>query len=184
MYPSGAAQDRRVWIEVIVYNAANAILFSSGVVGDNQDPEDINDPVVNCESSNTPANKLCSGLWDRMTKTDGTRADFFWEVANETSYLLKPATTTVSSDPAFDHSTTATWDVSGIYVDIDHITARVRTRPFPYRTLDALVASGDLDASYAQSLTSLTGDGAMKTWDKATANTGASANTGCNFNGN
>ena len=185
MYPSGAAQDRRVWIEVIAYDATNTILFSSGNVGDTQDPEDQTDHVLNCDDAlHTPANKACSGLWDRMTKTDGTRADFFWEVANETSYLLKPATTAVSSDPAFDHSTTATWDVSDKFTQIDHITARVRTRPFPYRTLDALVASGDLDASYAQSLTSLTGDGAMKTWDKATQNTGASLNTGCNFNGN
>ena len=44
--------------------------------------------------------------------------------------------------------------------------------------------SGDLDASYADSLTTLTGDGAMKTWDKATKGTGgASKNTNCNFNG-
>ena len=90
------------------YDAANNSVFSSGNVADRQDPEDINDPVVDCaDAEHTPANKKCSGLWDRMTKHDGTRADFFWEVANEPSYLPKPDTRTVASEPAFAHSTTA-----------------------------------------------------------------------------
>src|SRR6185437_5961591 len=47
-YPSGAAQDRRSWLEVIAYDSNNNVLFSSGVVADNQDPEDIDDPIVSC----------------------------------------------------------------------------------------------------------------------------------------
>ena len=39
-------------------------------------------------------------------------------------------------------------------------------------------------ATPAKSTIALTGDGAMKTWDKATKGTGgASKNTNCNFNG-
>jgi nitrate/TMAO reductase-like tetraheme cytochrome c subunit len=182
-FPSGASQDRRSWLEVIAYDASNNIVFSSGVVGDNQDPEDIDDPITNCTGTNTQANKECGGFWDRMQKTDGTRAHFFWEVATETSYLLQPATTLVSSDPKFDHSSTATWNVASVFTQIDHITATLKTRPFPYATLNELVSSGDLDASFAAKLTTLSGVGSTQTWLKATKGTGVgSMNTNCNFN--
>jgi hypothetical protein len=182
-FPSGASQDRRTWLEVIAYDAANNVVFSSGVVGDDQDPEDIHDPHIDCTDP-SPTDFACSGFWDRMTKTDGTEAKFFWEVANETSFYLKPAVTIVSSDPAYDHSTTNKWNVMAVADQIVKITARIRTRPFPYKVLQDLVASGDLDPMYAQSLMTLEGAGAVKTWDKATAGTGgASMNTGCNYNG-
>ena len=165
-FPSGAAQDRRVWLEVIAYDASNTVVFSSGAVGDNQDPEDLADPYLDCVD---PLNKKCSGFWDRMTKADGTRAHFFWEVTNETTDLLKPPVTIDTNSPQYDHSTTALWNLTAVAGEIDHITARIRTRPYPYATLDELVASGDLDASYAQSLHTLDTSGATRTWTKATA---------------
>jgi hypothetical protein len=169
-YPSGASQDRRVWLEVIAYDAGNNIVFSSGNVGDTQDPEDLTDSdsadYLGCTD---PANRKCTGFWDRMTKMDGSRADFFWEVTNETSFFLKPPITLDQNSPMFDHSTTASWNVQTVAGTIDHITARIRTRPFPYATLDSLVASGDLDAKYAQSIKTLETAGATRTWTKATA---------------
>ncbi|MEO6774537.1 MAG: multiheme c-type cytochrome [Kofleriaceae bacterium] len=180
-FPSGASQDRRTWLEVVAYDASNNVVFSSGGVGDDQDPEELHDSHIDCTD---PTNFACSGFWDRMTKSDGSEAHFFWDVANETSFFLKPPITLVSSDPAFDHSTTNKWDVSGVYGQIDHITARIRTRPFPYAALRDLVASGDLDPMFAQSLNTVEGMGAVKTWAKATKGTGdASLNTNCNFNG-
>lgn len=183
-FPSGAAQDRRTWLEVVAYDVDNNIVFSSGVVGDNQDPEDVSDDVLNCVGANTQDNRKCAGWWDRMYKADGSRADFFWEVANETSYALKPAITTNIGDPAYDHSTTVTYDVQAVYSQIDHIRATVRTRPFPYAMLNKLVESGDLDPQYAANLRTLSagdGNGASRTWEKATAGTGASINTPCNY---
>ncbi len=181
-FPSGASQDRRTWLEVIAYDAANNVVFSSGVVGDDQDPDDLADPYLEC--SDTSGNKCTvPGFWDRMAKTDGSRADFFWEVATETSQFLKPAITVDPNAPGYDHSTTAAWNLQGTTSQFDHITARVRTRPFNYRVLKSLVASGDLDAQYAASLATLDSAGATRTWTKATAGTGAaSAHTGCNPN--
>ena len=50
--------------------------------------------------------------------------------------------------------------------------------------LRSLVASGDLDPMFAESLPTLEGAGAVKTWTKATKGTGgASMNTNCNPNG-
>jgi hypothetical protein len=171
-YPSGASQDRRVWLEVIAYDASNTIVFSSGNVGDTQDPEDLADPYLDCaDSMHQPTTKGCTGFWDRIAKSDGTRADFFWEVTSETSQFLKPPITLDQNNPAFDHSTTASWNLMGMAIDsasIDHITARVRTRPFPYQTLDSLVTSGDLDPMYAQSIRTLETMGATHTWTRAT----------------
>jgi hypothetical protein len=179
-FPTGAAQDRRTWLEVIAYDAANNVVFSSGVVGDDQDPEDLADPYLEC--SDTSGTK-CTGFWDWTQKADGSRADFFWEVATETSQFLKPPVTLDANAAGFDHSTSAVWNVASVYSQIDHITARVRTRPFNYKMLRSLVSSGDLDAQYAASLVTLDTVGAAKTWTKATAGTGfASMNTHCNPN--
>jgi nitrate/TMAO reductase-like tetraheme cytochrome c subunit len=179
-YPSGAAQDRRVWLEVIAYDTANNVVFSSGAVGAHQDPEDLDDPYLLC--SDTSGTK-CTGFWDRMQKIDGTRADFFWEVASANRQFLKPPITLDANAAGFDHSTTAAWNVLAIAPTIARITARVRTRPFNYRVLESLVTSGDLDAQYAASLETLDTSGASKTWTKATAGTGfASMNTHCNPN--
>lgn len=174
MYPSGAAQDRRSWLEVIAYDATGAVVFSSGNVPTDMDPEEINDPNL-------------VGFWDRTYKSDNTPAHFFWDVATYDSKLLKPAVTNVTSDPAYDHSTTATFNLGGTYTNIDKITARIRTRPFNYAALDALVSSGDLDASIAsefrQDAYTLDSYGGSATWTKATKGTGiGSMNTNCNPN--
>lgn len=92
-WPSGAAQDRRTWLELVVYDAAGAVIFQSGVVPDGMDPEEIGDPNL-------------FGFWDRTFKADGTPSHFFWDVARIDSQLLRPPVTLDKSDPAFDHSTT------------------------------------------------------------------------------
>jgi hypothetical protein len=158
MWPSGAAQDRRAWLEVIAYDASNNIVFKSGTVGDTQDPEDL---------AATDPNLF--GLWDRTEKDDGTPAHFFWEVApgKVQSMLLKPPITIDPNDPRFDHSSTAVFPVPG-YNTVDHITARVRIRPMPFAVLDDLVASGDLDPAIVPQLKTLDVKEATRTWTRAT----------------
>jgi hypothetical protein len=171
MWPSGAAQDRRAWLELIAYDASNNVVFSSGVVADDKDPEEINDPNL-------------FWMYDRMDKDDGTPAHFFWEAAKvETpSHLIRPPITLVQTDPAFDHSSTATFSVPGATSNIDHITARVRIRPLGLRVLDDLVSSGDLDAGIASHLKTLDISGTQRTWNKATGALGGSNADGCNPN--
>jgi hypothetical protein len=166
MYPSGAAQDRRSWLEVIAYDASNTILLQSGVVPDNMDPEDIGDDLVNCTA---PGTESCSGFWDRAVKADGTPAHFFWEVTNETSHLLRPPVTRDPNSPLFDHSTTAQYILGANYPNVDHITVRLRTRAFNYAMLNDLVTSGDLDAQYATAINTIDATGTVKTWTKSTA---------------
>ena len=164
-FPSGSAQDRRVWIELVAYRADNSVVFQSGVVPDGVDPEDAGDPNL-------------FGLWDR-TYTDAsrtTRAHFFWDVGDIDSQLLKGPTTLVKTDPAFDHSTTKRFPVPGVANEIDHISARIRVRPLPYAMLHRLEQSGDLDPAIASHLVTLEIAGTMKTWTRAAAIPA----TGCN----
>ncbi len=155
-WPSGAAQDRRAWLEVIAYRADNTVFFQSGVVPDGMDPDEIADPNL-------------FGLWDRTFKEDGTPAHFFWDVAShDDSSLIRGPTTLVQTDPAFDHSKTKTFMVGANFGEIDHITTRIRIRPLPYALLDELVASGDLEPEVATRLKVLDIKGTQRRWFKAT----------------
>ncbi|HET9622451.1 MAG TPA: multiheme c-type cytochrome [Kofleriaceae bacterium] len=167
-WPSGSAQDRRAWLEVQAFDAANNVVFQSGVVGDRQDPDDVlaTDPTL-------------VGLWDRTFKDDGTPAHFFWEVAKVQPVTLKPPVTLDKNSPAFDHSMTARLTVGPSFTQIDHITARVRIRPLSYALLNDLVASGDLAADIPAQMKTLDIKGTMATWSKATKGTGPATNTNC-----
>jgi len=171
MWPSGAAQDRRAWLEVIAYSTAaddpGAIVFKSGVVPDGMDPEQVVDPNL-------------FGLWDRTFKDDGKPAHFFWEVATVQSKLLRPPVTLDKNSPAFDHSTTVSFPVGAAYTTIDHIKARLRIRPLTYAVLDDLVGSGDLAATTAGQLRTLDIVGTQSLWTKGTKGTGPALNTNCN----
>ena len=161
-FPSGAGQDRRVWLEVQAYDTGNAVVFASGVVPADQDPP----PVATANFA---------GFWDTTHAGDGSPAHFFWDVATEESMLMKPAVTLDANDPRFDHSTTTTYGVPSTAV-IDRIEVKVHVRPFPYMMLDELIASGDLDPSIRTKVPTLDPVGATSTWTRATAD----AVSGCN----
>jgi nitrate/TMAO reductase-like tetraheme cytochrome c subunit len=87
-FPSGAAQDRRVWLELVAFDASNNIVFQSGVVPDGMDPEEIADPKLQI-------------FWDQVFKADNTPAHFFWEIArNDASQLLHARARSTTSPPA------------------------------------------------------------------------------------
>ncbi|HEY1812514.1 MAG TPA: multiheme c-type cytochrome [Kofleriaceae bacterium] len=175
-YPSGAAQDRRAWLEVNAYDGSGAVLLTSGVVGSDQDPEDIDDAMINCTSAGSGA---CSGFWDRAVEADGvTPAHFFWQVASETSHEIRPSVTLDANSPLFDHSTTAVYPLGASIATVDHVEVKLHTRPITYAVLNDLVSSGDLPATYATSIATVEDLGSMKTWTKATAD----PVTGCNPN--
>lgn len=156
-FPSGATQDRRVWLEVIAYDASDNVVFSSGVVPDGMDPEDLGDSQL-------------FGLWDRTFKDVAKTqpSHFFWDVEAIESNLLLPTITLDPTDPAFDHSRTAEYFVPGIAASIERVEARLLFRPLPYVMLDDLIASGHLDARFRM-IPTLTSKGATSTWRRSTA---------------
>jgi Cytochrome c554 and c-prime len=123
-WPSGAAHDRRAWAEVVAYKGTQ-VLFSSGLVPVDKDPEEIADPNL-------------FRLGDRTFTEQGTPAKFFWDVASVQSSLLKPAVTVDPFDPRFDHSTTRSYPIGALRGEITRVTARVLIRPLPLRLIDEL----------------------------------------------
>lgn len=145
-FPSGSAFERRVWLEVVAYDAevGGNVLFSSGVVPDGMDPEDTGDPSL-------------LGLWDRAKKADGSPAHFQWEVASiedrrdalgRLADVLTPATTNIPTEPEFDHSVKKLFSAAApLRLQIKRVEARLLVRPLSFALLNDLAASGDLDLS-------------------------------------
>jgi hypothetical protein len=127
-FPSGANQDRRVWVELFAYKNG-APIFSTGVVEDKKAATALTDP----------------NLWllrDKMFATDGHETHMFWEAARVEEAQLPAAVTADPLDPAFIHSVTRTYNLP---VAPDRVAMRVRMRPLDFDLLDDLVKSGDLD---------------------------------------
>ena len=149
-FPSGAAQDRRVWVELHAY-ASGVEVFSSGVVPQGKSPTDIVDP----------------SLWlMRETMTDGAQqpVNFLWQAyAVDASALLPPAITNVPTDPKFVHSVTRSYAPPP---SADRVTVVVHATPVGADVLSDLVASGDLPASVAAAMPTFDLAGTKLTWDK------------------
>ena len=135
-WPSGAAQDRRAWIEIVAYQGGN-VIYQSGVVPDGT-------PVGT--ASNDP------DLWqlrDCMTDASGKPVDMFWQAANAQGNELPGQITFDMLNPDFykthiRQSFPATGMVTGVP---DRVTLRVRLQPVGLDVLDDLVGSGDLAPS-------------------------------------
>ena len=154
-FPSGAAADRRTWLELRAFDATNAVIFESGVVPDQMDPEEINDPNLKFH-------------WDQTFKVDNTPSPFCWDaVRSDDSKLLLQPTTLDKNSPAFDHSTTHRYIVGGLIAQIDRIEVRLRVRPLPFVMLRDLIGSGDLDASFLDKVPTLDVSSTMRVWNAA-----------------
>lgn len=181
MFPSGAAQDRRMWLQVQAWDASGNLIFERGKVPDGVDPEETSDPTVNCAASNPADGRTrCAAFYDRTYKADGSVAHFFWEVARYESQLIRPAITLDPNSPAYDHSTTVVYDVPpAIRSQIDRIEAQVFLRPLPFAMIRELEQSGDLDPAIKAGIETLE-VGEKSVWTKATAGMPPATNTPCN----
>jgi hypothetical protein len=132
-FPSGAAQDRRVWVELFAYNKAGAEILVSGNVQDRS-----------AASKHTDATGG-TNYWllrDKIFKTDNTETHMFWEAARVEQEQLPAAVTNNPLDPAFIHSVTRIYSLPSAP---DRVKMRVRMRPLDFDLLDDLVSTNDLD---------------------------------------
>ena len=149
-FPSGANQDRRAWVELVAYSGG-AVVFSSGVVPDKKSVVSVTDP----------------NLWllrDKIFGQDGAEVHMFWNAARFESQQLPSAVTNDRMDPAFYHSVTRTYDLTGMP---DRITMRMRMRPLDFDVLDDLVASGDLDPALLDRIPTFNLASTVKEWKTA-----------------
>lgn len=151
-WPSGATPDRRAWLELIARDGADAVVYSSGVVADDQPIAELDDP----------------DLWllrDRVFDSAGNETHDFWLAASVESELLPaPETFSAAGDAQTWRSRTYISEQLPARVDM-----RVRLRPIGLEILHELVASGDLDAGVLEQLQTFDVAPSMLTWTPETA---------------
>jgi hypothetical protein len=132
-FPSGAAQDRRFWTEVVAYKGSD-VLYQSGAVKDGES-------IVAAKDDD---------LWllrDCLFAEDGHEVHMFWEGASFDSNQLLAPVTFDRKDPRFyqRHVVQRFPRIGGRDGAPDRVTLRARLVPIGLDVLDDLVGSGDLD---------------------------------------
>ncbi len=133
-FPSGAAQDRRVWLEVVAY-AGGETIYESGVV-----PPDRGLGAADLDE--------LAWLGDCLLDARGEQVRMFWEAHDVESNLLPGQQTFDASDPRF-YQTHVRFDYPQKTATIarfpERVTLNVKLAPFDLDTFDSLVESGDLE---------------------------------------
>jgi hypothetical protein len=160
-FPSGAAQDRRLWFEVAAYqNGQTAPFYASGRV-------DAGASVVTVADSD---------LWllrDCIFDAQGAPLSMFWPAASFESNALPAPLTFDPSDPRYaqTHRVQQFPRGGGALARPDRVTLSVHVQPIGRDVLDDLVASGDLDAGIAAQAATLDVGAALE-WTQAAATAG------------
>jgi hypothetical protein len=143
-FPSGAALDRRLWVELIAKKGGK-VVYQSGAVPDGVVVDDGKDP----------------DLWllrECAYDANGKKVHMFWQVASVVGNALPVQLTFNQADPRFYQShIRADFPANGTAVAEmpDEVALRVRLQPIGRDVLDDLLDSGDLTAALRD---------AMPTW--------------------
>ncbi len=142
-FPSGAAQDRRVWAEVIAYQGSNVIYHSGGTPYGAPDFDPQKDP----------------DMWllrDCIFDTQGKEVDMFWQAASYEGNELPALATFIPSDPRFYVAQKIRYfPLSGDPPAAgapDRVTLELWVQPVGLDVLNDLVSTGDLDPSVAAAM--------------------------------
>jgi hypothetical protein len=144
-WPSGAAQDRRAWAEVIAYTGGK-VVYQSGFVPDGT-------PVGQQTTDTDPKD-----LWilrDEMFGPDGGPVDMFWQAAQAYGSELPVTGSFDPAQPAYyaSHITRSfPRDGAPIQRGLERVTLRIRLQPIGLDVLNDLVTSHDLDPSIAAAM--------------------------------
>ncbi len=144
-YPSGAAQDRRAWLEVIAYDG-DEIIYQSGVFADGE--------VVSTEAD--------PDLWllrDQTFDENGEETHMFWDVASIKEKTLPVQVTTNPADENYYKSHLRRRFPFAMADTIaavpTRVTVRLRIMPVGLEVLDDLIESGHLDARFRSEMATL-----------------------------
>jgi len=162
--PSGASQDRRMWVEMVAYVGEQRV-YETGVVGDGEAVATSGDP----------------DLWllgDRLHNAAGDPVHMFWEAASIESDLLPPPTVLPPSHPDYQNPHVPRLYRFATEVEPDRITVRVRVRPMGFDVLDDLIDSGDLAPEIRDKMPTFDLAGSVVEWTRATAELRISPNSG------
>jgi hypothetical protein len=155
--PSGAAQDRRMWIEVIAYDGGDQVVFESGHIAD-AERED--------KAETDPRYDPQLALYrDWIYDADGQQTHRFWEVAGSREHPngYESLALPYAIDPTLPHTLSAHYMIAR-YREIARMTIRLRMRPMGVDVLEDLVDSGDLDPGLIAEMPTYVLQGAAVEW--------------------
>lgn len=160
--PSGAAQDRRMWLEVIAYDSRENVVFESGHIADGE--------VVERMPEDPGFDPQLALYRDWIYDDKGSLTHDFWKAAPSSEHPdgYESVTLPVTIDPGLPHVLTARFVIAR-YREIARMTVRMRLQPIGVDVLQDLVASGDLDASLIAQMPTFTMYGAAQEWRAADA---------------
>ena len=148
-FPSGAAHNRRVWVEFEAWRGDQRVA-SSGVPVRGEPVLDRDDP----------------DLWmmrDILYDAAGDEVRHTWEAVTMDKVQLQPGLTADPTDPDFVHSVTGSYQVLG--APPDRARARVRVRPFGLDLVLPMVEEGYLDQDAVRAMPTFTLEGTVREWE-------------------
>jgi hypothetical protein len=145
-WPSGSAQDRRIWVELEA-SRGGAVVFTSGQVPDRKAVSSIDDPQILV-------------LRDTDYDADNKETRMFWKIVRFESKQLPIAPS--ASDPESARSIVHGYTFPGAMPDA--VAMRVKVRPVDFDLIDDLVGSGDLDPAVAEGIRTFTLPSTVLAW--------------------
>lgn len=145
-WPSGAAQDRRAWVE-LEGRRAGAVAFTSGQIAERAAVAASVDPQILV-------------LRDVHYDDKDRETHFFWNTVRFESKTLPVARTSGKSDA--DRSIVKRYTFPGALPD--KVTMRVKIRAIDFDLIEELVASGDLDPAVADQVPTFTVASTVLSW--------------------
>jgi hypothetical protein len=143
-FPSGAAQDRRLWVEIAAYSG-DQVVYQSGHVPDGTSVTALDDPDV-------------WSIRDCLLDADNNPVHMFWDGASYETNLLPAQATFDQSDPRFYQThVEQKYPRGDAYLTAypDRVTVKVWLQPVGLDVIDDLTASGDLTDTATLSLADL-----------------------------
>lgn len=158
-WPSGAAQDRRAWVEVIAYSGGNAI-YASGAVADGE-----------AITKNPDPDRWL--LRDCLLDEANAYVPMFWQATSFESHQLPGQVTFDALDPRYyrTHIVRSFPRAATLPGAPDRVTMRVRFQPIGLDVIDDLIGSGDLDPAIRAKIPTFD-VGATVEWTPATGKPG------------
>lgn len=147
-FPSGAAHDRRVWLEVQAFSQGEEV-WSHGVM-----PEDV--PLAESTTENH------FSFFDHTLDENGEEALMFWEVVDNDSFVLEAPDLSNLGALVDDKHRIRDFDLSGL--NVDEVKMKVKMRPIALHIIDSLIDSGDLDAVFRDKFPTFTLKSTEITW--------------------
>jgi hypothetical protein len=145
--PSGASQDRRLWVEVREFDRDDNPMCTLGAVPDDEQVVGFREPGITCARS---GGETSFPLFrDRIFDENGEETHNFWEAApsdaSEAGYVgsaLEPATMVDAQGNVLAHTTKLQFTPQ---TQTKRVEIRMRMRPMDYDVLGELIDAGVLD---------------------------------------